>query len=129
MTPAVRASPASAGAQAQLRIRPTVQGAALVLENKTGRILAMAGSFSYGLSQLQPHLADPAPARLGDEAAHLFDGAAIGTAAQHSGARRPYHVAADWRSARRPDAYHGAGPWLPIGSMLAGATKLDRQRI
>jgi membrane carboxypeptidase/penicillin-binding protein len=35
-----------------LRIRPTVQGAALVLENKTGRILAMAGSFSYALSQL-----------------------------------------------------------------------------
>jgi penicillin-binding protein 1A len=29
-----------------------VQGAALVLENKTGRILAMAGSFSYFLSQL-----------------------------------------------------------------------------
>jgi penicillin-binding protein 1A len=37
---------------AELRIRPTVQGAALVLENKTGRILAMAGSFSYALSQL-----------------------------------------------------------------------------
>ena len=37
---------------AQLRIRPTVQGAALVLENKTGRILAMAGGFSYPLSQL-----------------------------------------------------------------------------
>ena len=36
----------------ELRIRPTVQGAALVLENKTGRILAMAGSFSYALSQL-----------------------------------------------------------------------------
>jgi Penicillin binding protein transpeptidase domain len=33
-------------------VRPTVQGAALVLENKTGRILAMAGSFSYPLSQL-----------------------------------------------------------------------------
>ena len=33
-------------------MRPTVQGAALVLENKTGRILAMAGSFSYRLSQL-----------------------------------------------------------------------------
>ena len=33
-------------------MRPTVQGAALVLENKTGRILAMAGSFSYALSQL-----------------------------------------------------------------------------
>jgi len=38
--------------QAQLRVRPTVQGGALVLENKTGRILAMAGSFSYPLSQL-----------------------------------------------------------------------------
>ncbi len=31
---------------------PTVQGAAVVLENKTGRILAMAGGFSYPLSQL-----------------------------------------------------------------------------
>jgi penicillin-binding protein 1A len=41
-----------ANAVAQLRVRPTVQGAALVLENKTGRILAMAGSFSYPLSQL-----------------------------------------------------------------------------
>jgi membrane carboxypeptidase/penicillin-binding protein len=43
---------AAAGAQAQLRVRPTVQGAAVVLENKSGRILAMAGSFSYPLSQL-----------------------------------------------------------------------------
>jgi penicillin-binding protein 1A len=42
----------SQGGQAQLRVRPTVQGAALVIENKTGRILAMAGSFSYPLSQL-----------------------------------------------------------------------------
>jgi len=39
-------------AAAQLRVRPTVQGAGLVLENRTGRILAMAGSFSYPLSQL-----------------------------------------------------------------------------
>jgi membrane carboxypeptidase/penicillin-binding protein len=39
-------------AVAQLRVRPTVQGAALVLENRTGRILAMTGSFSYPLSQL-----------------------------------------------------------------------------
>src|SRR5262249_17062833 len=37
---------------AELRVRPTVQGAAVVLENKTGRILAMAGGFSYPLSQL-----------------------------------------------------------------------------
>jgi membrane carboxypeptidase/penicillin-binding protein len=45
-------APSVTGGQAQLRVRPTVQGAALVLENKTGRILAMAGSFSYPLSQL-----------------------------------------------------------------------------
>ena len=39
-------------ARAELRVRPAVQGAALVLENKSGRILAMAGGFSYPLSQL-----------------------------------------------------------------------------
>jgi penicillin-binding protein 1A len=39
-------------ARAQLRIRPTVQGAVVALENKTGRVLAMAGGFSYPLSQL-----------------------------------------------------------------------------
>jgi penicillin-binding protein 1A len=39
-------------AQAELRVRPTVQGAVVVLENKTGRILAMAGGFSYPSSQL-----------------------------------------------------------------------------
>jgi membrane carboxypeptidase/penicillin-binding protein len=38
--------------RALLRSRPKVQGAALVLENKTGRILAMVGGFSYPLSQL-----------------------------------------------------------------------------
>ena len=49
---AVAAAPVAVGGRVELRIRPTVQGAALVLENKTGRILAMAGSFSYALSQL-----------------------------------------------------------------------------
>jgi penicillin-binding protein 1A len=39
-------------ARAELRVRPVVQGAAVVLENKTGRILAMTGGFSYALSQL-----------------------------------------------------------------------------
>jgi 1A family penicillin-binding protein len=39
-------------ARAELRIRPGVQGAVVVLENKTGRILAMTGGFSYPLSQL-----------------------------------------------------------------------------
>jgi penicillin-binding protein 1A len=40
------------GARAELRVRPTVQGSVVVLENKSGRILAMAGGFSYPLSQL-----------------------------------------------------------------------------
>jgi len=39
-------------ARAELRVRPVVQGTAVVLENKTGRILAMDGGFSYPLSQL-----------------------------------------------------------------------------
>jgi penicillin-binding protein 1A len=38
--------------RAEIRVRPLVQGAALVLDNKSGRILAMAGGFSYPLSQL-----------------------------------------------------------------------------
>src|SRR5262249_49263454 len=37
--------------RAELRVRPTVQGAAVVLENRTGRILAMSGGASYALSQ------------------------------------------------------------------------------
>ncbi len=39
-------------ARAELRQRPLVQGAAVVIENETGRILAMSGGFSYPLSQL-----------------------------------------------------------------------------
>jgi penicillin-binding protein 1A len=39
-------------ARAELRVRPAVQGAAVVLENRTGRLLAMTGAFSYPLSQL-----------------------------------------------------------------------------
>jgi membrane carboxypeptidase/penicillin-binding protein len=39
-------------ARAELRVRPVVQGSVVVLENKTGRILAMSGGFSYPLSQL-----------------------------------------------------------------------------
>src|SRR5262249_20845039 len=39
-------------ARAELRARPHVQGIALVMDNKTGRMLAMVGSFSYPMSQL-----------------------------------------------------------------------------
>jgi membrane carboxypeptidase/penicillin-binding protein len=45
-------SKAKGGARAELRVRPTVQGSIVVLENKSGRILAMTGGFSYPLSQL-----------------------------------------------------------------------------
>jgi membrane carboxypeptidase/penicillin-binding protein len=38
--------------RADLRTPPAVQGGAVVLENRTGRILAMTGGFSYPLSQL-----------------------------------------------------------------------------
>lgn len=48
----VREAAGKQAARAELRVRPSVQGAALVLENKTGRILAMAGGFSYPESQL-----------------------------------------------------------------------------
>jgi penicillin-binding protein 1A len=39
-------------ARAELRVRPTVEGATIVLDNKTGAILAMVGGFSYPVSQL-----------------------------------------------------------------------------
>ena len=48
----VAADKGKGGVRAGFRVRPTVQGAAVVLENKTGRILAMTGGFSYPLSQL-----------------------------------------------------------------------------
>ena len=48
----VKLTAGKGGLRAQIRIRPNVQGAALVMENQTGRILAMAGGFSYPLSQL-----------------------------------------------------------------------------
>ena len=42
----------SKGGRAELRIRPDVQGAVVVLDNASGAILAVAGGFSYPLSQL-----------------------------------------------------------------------------
>jgi penicillin-binding protein 1A len=44
--------PKSRQTRAELRVRPTVQGAAVMLDNKTGGILAMVGGFSYPVSQL-----------------------------------------------------------------------------
>ena len=44
-----------AGARAELRVRPVVQGAAVVLENKTGRILAMSRRLLLSAEPAQPH--------------------------------------------------------------------------
>jgi membrane carboxypeptidase/penicillin-binding protein len=44
--------PKSKQARVDLRVRPAVQGATVVLDNKTGAILAMVGGFSYPASQL-----------------------------------------------------------------------------
>src|SRR5207244_8708753 len=41
-----------AAARADLRVRPVVQGSVVVLENKTGRVLARTGGVSCPLSQL-----------------------------------------------------------------------------
>ncbi len=84
-----------AAVRAELRVRPVVQGMVVVLENKTGRILAMSGGFSYPLSQLnratqavrQPGSAIKPLSYLGD--------AGQGPAAQHAGQRRCDHPAAD----------------------------------
>lgn len=38
--------------KAELRTRTTVQGAVLVMENRTGKVLAMSGGFSYAQTQL-----------------------------------------------------------------------------
>ena len=65
-----------------------VQGAALVLENKTGRILAMVGGFSYPLSQL--NRTTQALRQPGSSIKPLTYLAALhrGPAAQHAGAGR-----------------------------------------
>ena len=85
-------------ARAELRIRPTVQGAALVLENQTGRILAMAGGFSYPLSQL--NRATQAQRQPGSAIKPLVYLAALRKGLQPNTLvmRRADHAAADRRS-------------------------------
>jgi penicillin-binding protein 1A len=48
----VKVSDQKGKTRVDLRVRPTVEGAAVILDNKTGGILAMAGGFSYPASQL-----------------------------------------------------------------------------
>ena len=87
----------SGGTRVELRVRPTVQGVAVVLENRTGRVLAMAGGFSYPLSQLNRVTQVAAPARLLVQADDLSRGAQQRVAAQHAGGRRADHLSADRR--------------------------------
>ena len=80
-------------------VRP-VQGAVVVLENKTGRVLAMTGGFSYPLSQL--NRATQAVRQPGSAIKPLSYLAALGNgpAAQYAGRRRADHAAADRRRPR-----------------------------
>ena len=78
-------------------MRPTVQGAAVVLENQTGRILAMAGGFSYPLSQLNRVTQSQRQPGSAIKPVSYLAALAQGIAAQHAGARRAGHAAADRR--------------------------------
>ena len=91
------------GARAELRVRPVVQGAVVVLENKTGRILAMSGGFSYPLSQL--NRVSQAMRQPGSAIKPLSYLAALrkGSAAQYAGDGRTDHAAAH-RPRPRPRA-------------------------
>src|SRR6202040_2065415 len=66
--------------RAELRVRPQVQGMIVVLENKTGRILAMTGGFSSPLSQ--PNRATPAVRQPGSAIKPLSYLAALGKGLQ-----------------------------------------------
>jgi penicillin-binding protein 1A len=84
-----------ATARAKLRVRPTVQGAALVLENKTGRILAMAGSFSYPLSQLNRTSQTQRQPGSAIKPLTYLTALQKGSAAEHPHSRRALHIAAN----------------------------------
>lgn len=51
------------GKMADLRTRPKVQGAAIVIENATGRVLSMVGGFSYAVNEVNRASAFAAPWR------------------------------------------------------------------
>ena len=99
------------GTRVDMRIRPTVQGAAVVLENRTGRILAMAGGFSYPLSQL--NRATQSRRQPGSSFKPVVYLAALsaGTAAQRADRRRADHAAADRRSRTRSTAKQDYKDW------------------
>ena len=87
---------------AQLRVRPTVQGAALVLENRTGRILAMAGSFSYPLSQLNRVAQSQRQPGSAMKPLTYLDRTGARATAEHAGAQRADHAASDRQRHRQP---------------------------
>ena len=110
----VKLGPGKGGLRAQIRVRPAVQGAALVMDNQTGGILAMAGGFSYPAEPAQPGHPDAAAARLHAEAAHLPRRPECRTPAQYAGDGRAGHAAADRRQRARRDSwspknYEGGG--------------------
>ena len=78
-------------------MRPTVQGRGAGAREQDRPHPRHGGRLFLSAEPAQPHLADAAPARFGDQAAHLSHGAAEGAAAEHAGARRADHAAADRR--------------------------------
>ena len=74
---------------------PKVQGAAVVLENKTGAHPRDGRRLLLSAEPAQPRDAVAAPARLDAQAAHLSRGAAQGPAAEHARARYARDAAAD----------------------------------
>ena len=70
--------------RAELRVRPTAQGAVVVLENKSGRVLAMAGGSSYSIESAQSGHAITAATGIVDQATGVLGGAPARSAAQHA---------------------------------------------
>ena len=83
--------------RAELRVRPVVQGAVVVLENQSGRILAMTGGFSYPLSQLNRVTQSQRQPGSSLKPLVYLGRAPARPAAQHAGARRFNHLSANRR--------------------------------
>ena len=94
-------SKSKGGARAELRVRPVVQGSVVVLENKTGRILAMAGGFLVPAEPAQPRRPSPCASRArAIKPLSYLAALGRGPAAQYADHRRADHAAADRRRPR-----------------------------
>ncbi len=96
------------GSRAELRVRPTVQGAALVLENKNRTHPGNGGQLLLFHEPAEPDCANPASP--GSAMKPLTYGrAAIGTATQHARLRRPESSVVHIRLASQASSRHALG--------------------